>query len=159
MSLLLYLTEYVSSFSLFYFCAALFLFSFNFSSICFIGFYHYLSLYLFIGLIYCYSTTFLQVLKGAESLIGRPGASLEPLDFGALKDELEETHGITAKEVDIMSAALYPKVCRGETDWLVLGDCVLNFFSLRYRERERGFSFSYSNENMLVKRGRGELVS
>ena len=53
------------------------------------------------------------MLKGAEIIVGRPGASLEPLDFGALEESLEETHGAKAKEVDVMSAALYPKVCGG----------------------------------------------
>lgn len=40
---------------------------------------------------------------------GRPGASLEPLNFEGLKKNLEEQyHGITDR--DVMSAALYPKV-------------------------------------------------
>ena len=60
------------------------------------------------------------MLKGAPPVTGRPGASLEPLDFGALKDELEKTHGVTAKEVDIMSAALYPKVSTGKSGFLLV---------------------------------------
>ena len=59
-------------------------------------------------------------MKGAAPITGRPGASLEPLDFGALKDELETKHGVTAKEVDIMSAALYPKVSTGKMGFLVV---------------------------------------
>lgn len=51
-----------------------------------------------------------KVLKGAPTLSGRPGASLEPVDFGALKDELCEKHKIQVSEEDIISAALYPKV-------------------------------------------------
>ena len=62
----------------------------------------------------------MQVLKGAVPITGRPGASLEPLDFSALEDELEKTHGVTAKEVDVMSAALYPKVSAGKMDFLLV---------------------------------------
>ena len=51
-----------------------------------------------------------QVLKGTEPIVGRPGASLEPFDFGALQDKLQEKHNVQVKEVDLMSAALYPKV-------------------------------------------------
>ena len=42
---------------------------------------------------------------------GRPGASLPPVDFDALKTQLVEKHSeITIKDTDVMSAALYPKV-------------------------------------------------
>ncbi|KAL8608300.1 hypothetical protein ACOMHN_042167 [Nucella lapillus] len=51
-----------------------------------------------------------KVLKGAESFKGRPGESMEPLDFSVVEHNLEEMHSIKVKEVDIMSAALYPKV-------------------------------------------------
>lgn len=40
---------------------------------------------------------------------GRPGASLAPLDFDALKKKLKESHPHVS-EKDVMSAALYPKV-------------------------------------------------
>lgn len=40
---------------------------------------------------------------------GRPGASLPPLDFKKLGDELKERHP-SASEYDIMSSALYPAV-------------------------------------------------
>lgn len=42
---------------------------------------------------------------------GRPGASLEALDFDALKKELKESHPHVT-EKDVMSAALYPKVTK-----------------------------------------------
>lgn len=45
---------------------------------------------------------------------GRPGASLAPLDFVALKKELQESHPHVTDR-DVMSAALYPKVT---TDYL-----------------------------------------
>lgn len=40
---------------------------------------------------------------------GRPGASLPPLDFDALKSNLQESHPHVTKK-DVMSAALYPEV-------------------------------------------------
>lgn len=40
---------------------------------------------------------------------GRPGASLPPLDFGKLKEDLQERHGHVT-EKDVISAALYPSV-------------------------------------------------
>jgi len=43
-------------------------------------------------------------------LDGRPGASLAPVDFDKLKADLEEKHGETMRDTDVMSAALYPKV-------------------------------------------------
>ncbi|KAK6641984.1 hypothetical protein RUM44_013707 [Polyplax serrata] len=50
-----------------------------------------------------------KVLKDMPRISGRPGASLEPLNFEGLKKNLEEQyHGITDR--DVMSAALYPKV-------------------------------------------------
>ncbi|XP_076442517.1 pyruvate carboxylase, mitochondrial-like isoform X2 [Babylonia areolata] len=51
-----------------------------------------------------------KVLKGAKSFKGRPGATMEPLDFSKLEHKLEESHNMKVKEVDVMSAALYPKV-------------------------------------------------
>ena len=52
----------------------------------------------------------MQVLKGAKTLEGRPGAELPPYDFAKSKAELEEKHGVSMTEQDVMSAALYPKV-------------------------------------------------
>lgn len=40
---------------------------------------------------------------------GRPGSSMEPLDFENLKKSLESTYD-NITERDVMSAALYPKV-------------------------------------------------
>lgn len=42
---------------------------------------------------------------------GRPGETLPPLDFDALKAELEDKHGTPIDDHDVMSAAMYPKVC------------------------------------------------
>lgn len=51
-----------------------------------------------------------KVLKGAKKVEGRPGATLPPVDFDALKENLEDKYGTFVTEEDVMSAALYPKV-------------------------------------------------
>lgn len=51
-----------------------------------------------------------KVLKGRPTIEGRPGASLPPLDFAKLKSDLVDKHGPTIRDVDVVSAALYPKV-------------------------------------------------
>lgn len=43
---------------------------------------------------------------------GRPGESLPPLDFDKLTTELREDYGKTVRDVDVISASLYPKVTR-----------------------------------------------
>lgn len=50
-----------------------------------------------------------KVLKNMPRIEGRPGASLPPLDFNKLKEDLQETFA-TATDRDVMSAALYPQV-------------------------------------------------
>ncbi|XP_026272548.1 pyruvate carboxylase, mitochondrial isoform X1 [Frankliniella occidentalis] len=50
-----------------------------------------------------------KVLKDMPRVEGRPGASLPPLDFKKLGDELKERHP-GASEYDVMSSALYPSV-------------------------------------------------
>lgn len=51
-----------------------------------------------------------KVLKGAEKIEGRPGATLPPLNFEDIKESLVEKYGNFVTEEDVMSAALYPKV-------------------------------------------------
>lgn len=51
-----------------------------------------------------------HVLKGEKPLDGRPGASLPPVDFEALGEQLRARHIGEIRDVDVMSAALYPKV-------------------------------------------------
>lgn len=52
-----------------------------------------------------------DVLRGRAPIDRRPGETLEPFDFEALKDALAEKHSDAAiREVDVMSAALYPAV-------------------------------------------------
>ena len=53
-----------------------------------------------------------SVLKGKPVVEGRPGASLPPLNLEALESRLRDKYGtalITKR--DVLSAALYPKVC------------------------------------------------
>ena len=52
---------------------------------------------------------FLQILKGEEPITGRPGASMPPLDFDTLKEDLQSKFENVTDE-HVMSAALYPKV-------------------------------------------------
>lgn len=51
-----------------------------------------------------------KILKGLKPVEGRPGESLEPLDFVKLKEQLEMKHNQVIKETDVLSAAMYPKV-------------------------------------------------
>ncbi|KAJ8308360.1 hypothetical protein KUTeg_013234 [Tegillarca granosa] len=51
-----------------------------------------------------------KILKGKSKISGRPGESLQPFDFEKIKETLVEKHGSIVRDVDIMSAALYPKV-------------------------------------------------
>uniref|UniRef100_A0AAR5NXW8 Pyruvate carboxylase n=1 Tax=Dendroctonus ponderosae TaxID=77166 RepID=A0AAR5NXW8_DENPD len=52
-----------------------------------------------------------KVLRDMPRIEGRPGASLPPLDFKKLQEELSEDFP-AANERDVMSAALYPQVTR-----------------------------------------------
>ncbi|XP_078589578.1 pyruvate carboxylase, mitochondrial-like isoform X2 [Branchiostoma floridae x Branchiostoma japonicum] len=53
-----------------------------------------------------------KILKGMKKVTGRPGESMPPLDFAALKLQLIEKFGknIPVKDWDVLSAALYPTV-------------------------------------------------
>lgn len=52
-----------------------------------------------------------KILKDTVRISGRPGHSLPPLDLDALKKKLVEKFGPVVKDTDVMSAAMYPKVC------------------------------------------------
>lgn len=52
-----------------------------------------------------------KILKDTVRIEGRPGQSLPPMDLDALKKKLVEKHGPKVTECDVMSAAMYPKVC------------------------------------------------
>ena len=52
-----------------------------------------------------------RVLKGKPTITGRPGESMPPLDFDKLRTELEERfENSIIRDVDVMSAAMYPQV-------------------------------------------------
>lgn len=50
------------------------------------------------------------VLKGQKSLTKRPGEYLEPVDFEALREELQQKQQDKVTDEDLISYALYPKV-------------------------------------------------
>lgn len=54
------------------------------------------------------------ILKGKTPVLGRPGDTLAPVDFGKVRDELE-TMGAPTTEEAVSSYCLYPKVF---TDWV-----------------------------------------
>src|SRR5690606_4559279 len=51
-----------------------------------------------------------RVVRDRAVLDGRPGASLPPLDPRTLEVTLRDKHGPRIRDVDVLSAALYPKV-------------------------------------------------
>lgn len=54
-----------------------------------------------------------KVLKGLPTVDGRPGASMEPLDFDEIKENLKQSkYGIRILDTHVMSAALYPEVTK-----------------------------------------------
>jgi pyruvate carboxylase len=53
-----------------------------------------------------------NVLKGAKTITGRPGASMPPYDWAGAKREMETLAGTEVARRDIVSYALYPKVMR-----------------------------------------------
>lgn len=50
------------------------------------------------------------VLRGLPRLTERPSEALDPLDFDALRDQLEKKHGRQPPRYEVVSAALYPRV-------------------------------------------------
>jgi pyruvate carboxylase len=50
------------------------------------------------------------VLKGRKALTGRPGDELAPVDFGAVRREVEQKIGRSASDQDVLSYLMYPKV-------------------------------------------------
>lgn len=41
--------------------------------------------------------------NGRETFAGRPGAEMEPIDFEAVRRELEEKHGEKMRDVEVIS--------------------------------------------------------
>lgn len=53
-----------------------------------------------------------KVIRNKPRIDGRPGASLEPLDFKKIKAELRAKYGKHITDADVTSYVMYPKVCR-----------------------------------------------
>lgn len=51
-----------------------------------------------------------KVLRGKPKVDGRPGENAKPVDLDAVKVELEEKHGRTLSEEDVMSYSMFPTV-------------------------------------------------
>jgi len=84
-----------------------------------------------------------KVLKGREPITCRPGELLDPVDFDAVKKELEDEFGVTVSRRDVFSAVLYPSVFRdflkhrityGDTSVI---DTPTFFYGLRVGEETR----------------------
>ncbi|HEY8377720.1 MAG TPA: pyruvate carboxylase subunit B, partial [Nannocystis sp.] len=58
-----------------------------------------------------------KILRGRPTIEGRPGASLPDLDLDALAAELQQRTTMTIRDVDVISAALYPAVFREYLDF------------------------------------------
>ncbi len=54
-----------------------------------------------------------KVLKGREPISCRPGELLEPVDFEAVRRQLEEEFGVPMSHRDAISSVLYPAVFKG----------------------------------------------
>lgn len=52
----------------------------------------------------------MKIIRNLPRIEGRPGASMPPMDFVALRKQLIATHGENIRDVDVCSAALYPAV-------------------------------------------------
>ena len=53
-----------------------------------------------------------KIIRNKPRIDGRPGASLEPLDFKAIKASLRSKHGKHITDADVTSYVMYPKVAR-----------------------------------------------
>jgi pyruvate carboxylase len=53
-----------------------------------------------------------KILKGKPPLVGRPGASLPPVDLEATRSEAEKALGEKLSDTDLASQLMYPKVFR-----------------------------------------------
>ena len=66
-----------------------------------------------------------KIIRNKPRIDGRPGASLEPLDFKKIKAELRAKYGKHITDADVTSYVMYPKVCSSPTiAWAqILNDC------------------------------------
>jgi len=52
-----------------------------------------------------------NIIRKKPRIDGRPGATMEPLDFKKIKAELRSKFGKHIADVDVTSYVMYPKVC------------------------------------------------
>ena len=53
-----------------------------------------------------------HIIRNKPRIDGRPGATMEPLDFKKIKAELRSKFGKHITDADVTSYVMYPKVCR-----------------------------------------------
>jgi pyruvate carboxylase len=52
-----------------------------------------------------------HIIRNKPRIDGRPGATMEPLDFKKIKAELRSKFGKHITDADVTSYVMYPKVC------------------------------------------------
>lgn len=52
-----------------------------------------------------------KIIRNKQRIDGRPGATMEPLDFKKIKAELRSKFGKHITDTDVASYVMYPKVC------------------------------------------------
>lgn len=52
-----------------------------------------------------------HIIRNKKRIDGRPGATMEPLDFKKIKAELRSKFGKHITDADVASYVMYPKVC------------------------------------------------
>ena len=53
-----------------------------------------------------------KIIRNKPRIDGRPGATMEPLDFKKIKQELRSKFGKHITDTDVTSYVMYPKVCQ-----------------------------------------------
>jgi pyruvate carboxylase len=52
-----------------------------------------------------------RIIRNKPRIDGRPGATMQPLDFRKIKTELRNKFGKHITDADVTSSVMYPKVC------------------------------------------------
>jgi pyruvate carboxylase len=52
-----------------------------------------------------------HIIRNKPRIDGRPGATMQPLDFKKIKAELRSKFGKHITDADVTSSVMYPKVC------------------------------------------------
>lgn len=77
-----------------------------------------------------------RIIRNKLKIDGRPGATMEPLDFKKIKAELRAKFGKHITDVDVSSYVMYPKVC-------------IICLTLSYLSSHRPFRFLRSTKRLL----------